>query len=108
MTMLMIGFMIILEVVLMGHSFGAQYIPILLVVVGLVISLVSFIFIRKQTFIGDKEFLKSMIVHHDGGILQAKEILKKTKNDKIKTLATGIAQLQSAEIDIMRNLLNNM
>ena len=46
-----------------------------------------------------------MIEHHDMALLTSKEILKKTKNPKVKLLATKIIKTQEKEIQIMNSMI---
>ena len=49
----------------------------------------------------DLEFVKQMIPHHEGAVVMAKEALKRSKKDEIKTLAAVIIRDQQAEIQQM-------
>lgn len=49
----------------------------------------------------DLEFVKQMIPHHEGAVVMAKEALKRSKKDEIKTLAAAIIRDQQAEIQQM-------
>jgi uncharacterized protein (DUF305 family) len=53
----------------------------------------------------DTQFLRMMIVHHDGAIQMAKEEQAKGTNPEAKKLAEDIIRGQSAEIARMRQLL---
>lgn len=53
----------------------------------------------------DREFLKEMIVHHQGAIEMSKLVLEKSQNQDIRLLATNIIELQLDEIILMNNLL---
>lgn len=75
--------------------------------VFLIIALITFLFIRNQTFVNDKQFLKGMIPHHSMAIMMAKKIKNKTKDKKIITLANSIINNQEKEILLIKNLLNN-
>ncbi|WP_197096548.1 DUF305 domain-containing protein [Paraclostridium sordellii] len=56
----------------------------------------------------DETFLRQMIYHHEGAIAMSKNILKYTKNAKLKALAENIVTTQSQGVDEMKNLLNTM
>jgi hypothetical protein len=73
-------------------------------IIPAIIILVSFCFIREQTFIDDKQFLKGMIPHHSMAILMAKKIKDKTKNNKIRRFADNIIHQQQTEINEMKML----
>lgn len=49
----------------------------------------------------DLEFIRQMIPHHEGAVVMAKEALKKSTKDEVKTLAKAIIAAQEAEIKQM-------
>jgi uncharacterized protein (DUF305 family) len=51
----------------------------------------------------DKEFLKQMIVHHQGAVDMAKMVLVSAKHNELKSLAKNIIESQSKEINDMKN-----
>lgn len=51
----------------------------------------------------DKEFLKQMIVHHQGAVDMAKMVLVSARHDELKSLAKNIIESQSKEINDMKN-----
>ena len=67
-----------------------------------VVLVVSFAFIRNQTFVGDKAFLDSMIPHHSGAILMCRKA--KLTDPEIKGLCHSIEKSQQDEIDQMRRI----
>ena len=68
--------------------------------------LIALIFIyKKQLFIDDKNYLEEMIEHHSMALLTSNEIIGKTKDDKVKLLATNIIKTQEREIEQMKLLL---
>lgn len=77
---------------------------IVTLIVLLFLSMVIYIYIQKQTFVSDKQFIKGMIPHHSMAITMAKNILEKTNNDDIKTLAKNIIETQEKEIMKMKSL----
>jgi hypothetical protein len=54
----------------------------------------------------DKEFLKQMIVHHEGALEMASMVLSQSNNTQLKTFAQTIISVQSSEIAMMNNWLN--
>jgi hypothetical protein len=73
----------------------------------LVLSLVlgAFIYLyRKQIGVNDAAYLSEMIEHHSMAILTSSEIVKKTKNPKVKKIAKQILAKQKEEIKEMRSL----
>lgn len=62
----------------------------------------AFLFIRQQTFITDKQFLKSMMPHHAAALLMCDKA--PIKDAEIKQLCESIMTGQQAEIDQMKKL----
>jgi uncharacterized protein (DUF305 family) len=55
----------------------------------------------------DKLFLAGMIAHHEGAI-QMVMMIENSPNSEIKNLGQAIVKSQSAEIDLMKELLNKI
>ena len=73
----------------------------------MVVFLILFIFfIRNQTAISDKEFLKSMIPHHGGAVLMCQQA--SIQDSEIKKLCEAIISSQQSEIGWMKNKLNSL
>ena len=62
----------------------------------------------KPTGNVDKDFLQSMIVHHQGAIGMVNSIIKYTDNAEIKKMAEGELQNQQPEIDNMKKLFDSI
>ena len=71
---------------------------------GLVCFTLSYVFIRNQIGISDKDFLRSMISHHGSAILMCEKT--KIKDGEIKKLCDSIISNQQTEIDWMRSKLS--
>jgi uncharacterized protein (DUF305 family) len=56
----------------------------------------------------DKLFLQLMIKHHLGGMHMTDAILKTTRNDQVRSLATSIKVTQGPEVDQMQKILENI
>jgi hypothetical protein len=70
---------------------------------GLILTMISFYFIRKQTFITEIEYLRGMIPHHSMAILMSKRL--KEKPHTIQHLLDQIIQTQEKEIILMKSYL---
>jgi len=55
----------------------------------------------------ETEFLRLMIEHHQGAIDMSYEIIKNSKNNTLKSFAHDIVNLQTKEIKLMKNWLEN-
>jgi len=66
--------------------------------------LIAFIwFTRQQTFVGNEQFVKSMIPHHSGAILMCREAT--ITDPELKSLCARIITSQQEEIDQMKAIL---
>ena len=50
----------------------------------------------------DKTFLSEMIVHHEGAVVMAKQVLSTSKRPELIKLANDIISAQTKEIDMMK------
>lgn len=50
----------------------------------------------------DKAFLSEMIVHHEGAVEMAKQVLERSTRPELRTLAQDIIEAQTKEIQMMR------
>jgi uncharacterized protein (DUF305 family) len=53
----------------------------------------------------DDEFLRLMILHHQGGIAMAQAALERSGNEQVRDLATSIVTAQTSEIAAMQDLM---
>ena len=97
---LMTAAMILIELIVMGRMYPKKKLNAGLVIVSIVALVVCWLFIRQQTGIGDRQFLKSMIPHHGGAILMCNEA--SIKDADIQKLCRGIVIGQQREIDQMK------
>lgn len=104
MAALMTAPMVIIEVLLMSNMYPSKPVNLAIVIASVVLLAVSFLMIRAQTAIGDREFLGSMIPHHSGAILMCREA--NIADPEIKTLCGTIIESQRREIAQMKDLLD--
>ncbi len=69
---------------------------------GLFLSGLSFLFIRKQFFVNEIQYLRGMIPHHSMAVMMSKHLEKKPNT--IQYLLDQIIQSQEKEIIIMKDL----
>ena len=96
MSLLMAGWMIFFMSILDNYSNG--------IVISLIIIVGSFIAIRTQLFVNQKQFLLGMIPHHSMAITMSKKLLEKPNN--IQKLLKDIIKSQGQEIKFMKEKLN--
>lgn len=100
---LMAAAMAIIEVLLMGAMYPRKRLNAGIIVVSALAGVACFMFIRAQTAIEDRQFLRSMIPHHASAILMCDEAL--IEDPAITQLCKGIVVSQQAEIAEMKALL---
>ena len=103
---LMTSSMVLIEIPLMMGMYKSKKLNAIIIAVGLVVLVGSFLMIRKQTAISDRQFLRSMIPHHAGAILMCEEA--SIEDREIQDLCRNIVAGQQAEIDQMKAKLEQL
>jgi uncharacterized protein (DUF305 family) len=103
---LMAAPMVIIELALMGDMYANKRRNVAIVVVSLIALLTFWVFIRQQTAITDKQFLRSMIPHHAGAILMCQKAI--IGDPEIRKLCGEIVSSQQSEIDQMKGILSRL
>jgi len=96
--------MIIIEVVVMRSMYMNRKLNLGIIGFAAIGLVAFFLFIRQQTAVSDRQFLKSMIPHHAGAILMCEQA--DIKDPKIKKLCEAIRASQQQEIEQMRAWLS--
>lgn len=78
----------------------------LIIAASIILLTLFFVFIRNQTAISDKQFLRSMIPHHGGAILMCEQAPRQDAD--IQELCSNIIAGQQSEIDWMKAKLNSL
>ena len=105
MAALMTSPMLIIELLLMGSMYPDKRRNLALLATAAIVLATSFLSIRQQAGIGDREFLRSMIPHHAGAILMCQQA---TLHDpQILKLCNNIVASQQTEIEQMKALLQS-
>ena len=97
---LMASPMLLIELLLMQKMYPHEKFSVSLMGLGLVLLLLFWSGIRKQTAVDDIQFLKSMIPHHAGAILMVEE--SQLEDPEVKKLAEEIISAQNREIEFMK------
>jgi uncharacterized protein (DUF305 family) len=100
---LMAAPMVLIELAVMRAMYRDKRLNVALAGAAVVALVLFFLLIRRQTAIGDRQFLRSMIPHHAGAILMCGEA--SVQDPEIKRLCQSILSSQQAEIDQMKTLL---
>jgi hypothetical protein len=100
---LMAAPMVLIELAVMRSMYHDKRLNALIAGAAVVAAIVFFLFIRQQSAIGDRQFLRSMIPHHASAILMCNEA--SISDAGIKRLCQNILSSQQAEIDQMKAML---
>jgi uncharacterized protein (DUF305 family) len=103
MAALMTAPMVVIELIVMRMMYQDARLNRQLIGASLVIGVATFLFIRQQTAIGDRQFLRSMIPHHSGAILMCRQAA--IDDAEINALCKEIISGQQQEIDQMKAIL---
>lgn len=106
MTGMMLAPMVILMPLTMAIMYPNKKWNTWIYISSAVVFVAFYIFMRTQAFVGDKQFLRSMIPHHSGAILMCGE--SKINDPEIKNLCSSIIQSQKAEVDQMKRILERL
>lgn len=103
MTILMISPMAIIMLVFMPKMYPNNKLNLAIYILSAVIFVITFTFLRNQTFISDKEYLRAMIPHHSSAILTSSRA--DLKDPQVRQLADSIIKSQRKEIYLMKSFL---
>lgn len=106
MAALMTSPMIVIEILMMKSMYKKKTLNAVLLIGAFIIFIVVFLFIRTQTAVGDKQFLRSMIPHHSSAILMCDEA--GITDPEIKILCDSIKAAQIREINQMQLILERL
>jgi uncharacterized protein (DUF305 family) len=101
---LMAAPMVLIEMALMRSMYPNAKLNGVIIVSTLLVMILCWVFIRQQTAISDRQFLKSMIPHHAGAVLMCEE--NKLKDPQLIRLCQEIITSQQAEILLMKSKLD--
>jgi uncharacterized protein (DUF305 family) len=106
MAALMTAPMVAIELLLMGAMYPRKRRNALLLVISVVAGAAAFLAIRKQTAIGDEQFVRAMIPHHAAALLMCDEA--PIRDPQVVDLCGRIRRSQQAEIDEMKAILERL
>ena len=98
--------MVIIELLLMGSMYHNKKLNTFIILLSFSLGMLLIFFLRKQTAISDKEFLKSMIPHHGAAILMCEQA--SIQDPEIEKLCKNIVSGQQSEIDFMKAKLETI
>ncbi len=106
MTVLMICAMAILMLVMMPMMYSNKKINLSIIAGSVVLFILAFVGVHKQTGIADVQYMKGMIPHHSIAIMTSKNA--HIKDPRVRKLADGIIETQVKEIAEMKALIDSL
>jgi uncharacterized protein (DUF305 family) len=106
MTLMMASSMAVVMLLLMRDMYKNKRLNAVILGSGVLVFCLSFWALRAETFVGDKQFLRSMIPHHSSAILMSEEA--QLNDPEVRALADRIIRAQEEEIEEMKAILARM
>lgn len=100
---LMISAMLIIMLTAMGSMYQNKKLNIVLLIVGALMMVMFWTFVRTQAAVGNQQFLRSMIPHHAAAILVCEQAA--ITDQRIEQLCKEIIATQKQEIQVMKELM---
>ncbi len=103
MAMVMAAPMAVLMLVMMGSMYTNKRLNALIYAASGLILILSFVGVRAQALVGDRQFVRSMIPHHSGAILMCERAT--ITDPEIKALCGDIISSQKREIEQLKAIM---
>jgi hypothetical protein len=104
MTLLMVAPMALVMMGFMRSMYKNKRLNISIIAASIVVFVLALIFLRTQTFVGDRQYMKAMIPHHSSAIMTSKHAA--ISDPEAEKLSEGIIESQEREIRLMKELLD--
>lgn len=106
MTLLMVLPMPVVMLLIMRSMFPNKKWNIRIITGCMILFVLVLLFLKTQTLVGDRQYLKAMIPHHSSAIMTSKNA--KINDPEVRDLSLQIIRSQEAEITQMKNLLEKL
>ncbi|MDQ3634335.1 MAG: DUF305 domain-containing protein [Acidobacteriota bacterium] len=106
MTILMVAPMAIVMLLFMKGMYKNKKVNIGILAGSVLLFILTFMFMRTQTFIGDTQYMRGMIPHHSSAILTSNNA--DIQDREVKKLAEDIIKAQEREIALMKQYLERL
>lgn len=106
MAVLMTAPMVVFEVLLMKAMYQNKTLNTIIIIGSVAALAIFFLFIRQQTAIYDKQFLRAMIPHHSSAIVMCQQA--ELTDVEIQDLCRSIIESQQQEIDQMKEIMQRL
>lgn len=103
---LMVAPMVVFEMLIMWAMYQNKTQNYAIIAGAVIAGILLFAFIRQQTLVSDRQFLRSMIPHHSGAILMCEQAA--LSDPEIQQLCQEIIQSQQQEINQMKSILDRL
>ncbi|OCA74544.1 DUF305 domain-containing protein [Chryseobacterium arthrosphaerae] len=103
MTLLMVSVMMLIELWMMRRMYTHPKINRIIGVIAVILGVFSWLGIREQINIGDRQFVKGMIPHHAAALLMSEKA--KLNDPDLIRLKKNILETQADEIELMKRKL---
>lgn len=104
MTLLMVAPMALVMLGFMWGMYKNKRLNIVIAASAAAVFILALIFLRNQTFIGDRQYMRAMIPHHSSAIMTSQEA--GLQNLEVQKLSRDIIEAQEREIKLMKQLLD--
>jgi len=92
--------MMIIELLLMGSMYMNKKLNAVIIALSSILLIAFYLMIRQQSFVSDRQFLRSMIPHHASAILMCEKT--NLQDPENIALCEAIVSGQQEEIDLMK------
>lgn len=106
MTLLMVAPMAVLMLLFMWTMYLNKTKNVIIILISVLVFIAAFGFLRNQTFISDRQYMKAMIPHHSSAIMTSRHAT--ITDPELRTLADSIIQSQRREIQQMKAILKRL
>jgi amino acid transporter len=106
MSLLMVTPMAVIMMLIMSSMFMNKKLNIIFITGSILLFILSFIGLRDQSFVGDKNYMQGMIPHHSSAILVSKAAV--IEDPELQELAKEIIRSQEEEIAQMKKILERL
>ena len=106
MSLLMASPMALLMLVIMKKMYANRKKNVLIIVCSTAVFCLSLFFLRNQSFISDKQYMKAMIPHHSSALMTSKNA--DIRDPEVKKLSESIIESQEKEINQMKEMLKRL
>ena len=106
MTILMVAPMAVVMLLFMRGMYKNKTVNTAILGGSILLFLLTFYFMRTQTFIGDTQYMRGMIPHHSSAILTSTNA--DINDPEVKKLSEDIIKAQEREIDLMKQYLDRI